>query len=44
MPMFIALLRAINLAGRKPVAMGDLRTLAARLGCDDARTLLQTGN
>lgn len=44
METFIALLRAINLAGRKPVSMADLRDLASRLGCADARTLLQTGN
>jgi uncharacterized protein (DUF1697 family) len=40
----IALLRAINLAGRSQVAMSDLRELLARLGMTGARTLLQSGN
>lgn len=41
---YIALLRGINVGGRKLVAMADLRDLAARLGLADARTLLQSGN
>lgn len=40
----IALLRAINIAGRAQVGMADLRQLFASLGFDDARTVLQTGN
>lgn len=40
----VALLRAINLAGRNRVAMADLRELAEALGCRNARTLLQSGN
>jgi uncharacterized protein (DUF1697 family) len=40
----IALLRAVNLAGRNRVAMSDLRALFAELGFADARTLLQSGN
>lgn len=44
MPTHIALLRAVNLGPHNKVAMGDLRELAARLGLEDARTLLQSGN
>jgi uncharacterized protein (DUF1697 family) len=39
----IALLRAINVGGRK-LAMSELRRLFADLGCEDAKTILQTGN
>jgi uncharacterized protein (DUF1697 family) len=39
----IALLRAVNVGGRS-VAMADLRTLLADLGCGNPRTLLQSGN
>lgn len=44
MPMHVALLRAVNLAGRNKVAMADLRTLATGLGFEDVRTLLASGN
>ena len=44
MATYIGLVRAINLAGRNVVAMGDLRELMAALGLEDARTLLQSGN
>lgn len=40
----IALLRAVNVAGRNQVAMAALRGLLADLGFGDARTLLQSGN
>jgi len=40
----LALLRAINLAGHKPVAMADLRDLLNGLGFTDPRSLLQSGN
>jgi len=40
----IALLRAINLAGRNPVAMADLRDLLSQLGFQEPRSLLQSGN
>ena len=42
--MHVALLRAINLAGRNRVAMADLRALAGRLKLQNAQTLLQSGN
>jgi uncharacterized protein (DUF1697 family) len=44
MTMHVALLRAINLAGKNAVAMADLRALFERLGFPEARTLLQSGN
>lgn len=44
MATYIALLRAVNLAGRNKVGMADLRALAEDLGFKDPRTLLQSGN
>ncbi len=44
MPTCVALLRGINVGGHKPVAMADLRAVLARLGFEDARSLLQSGN
>lgn len=41
---WVALLRAVNVTGHNKVSMGDLRALAADLGLDDPRTLLQSGN
>jgi uncharacterized protein (DUF1697 family) len=41
---YIALLRAINVAGHQPVAMSDLRELMVKLGFSDVRSLLQSGN
>jgi uncharacterized protein (DUF1697 family) len=43
-PTYVALLRGINLAGKRRVAMADLRSWLAELGYDDPRTLLQSGN
>jgi uncharacterized protein (DUF1697 family) len=40
----VALLRAINVGGRKLVAMADLRDFLAGLGFADPRSLLQSGN
>jgi uncharacterized protein (DUF1697 family) len=40
----IALLRAVNLAGRNKVAMADLRAMAEALGFAAVQTLLQSGN
>src|SRR5207302_10621034 len=39
-----ALLRGINVGGRNPVAMSDLRRLLEALGFAGARSLLQSGN
>jgi uncharacterized protein (DUF1697 family) len=41
---YVALLRAVNVGGRNPVAMSDLRGFATQLGLDAPRTLLQSGN
>lgn len=40
----IALLRAVNIAGRNAVSMVRLTALFAALGLDDARALLNSGN
>ncbi len=40
----IALLRAVNVGGRKPVPMSDLRGWLEELGFADVRSLLQSGN
>ena len=42
--IYIALLRGINVGGNKMVAMADLRALAEKLGFEEPRTLLQSGN
>jgi uncharacterized protein (DUF1697 family) len=44
MTVYVALLRAINLAGTNRVAMSDLQKLFAGLGYTNVRTLLQSGN
>jgi len=43
-PRQLALLRGINLAKRRRVAMGDLRELLETQGYEDVRTHLQSGN
>ena len=40
----VALLRGINVGGHNRVAMQDLRALCERLGLEDVRSLLQSGN
>jgi uncharacterized protein (DUF1697 family) len=40
----IALLRGINVGGHNKIAMADFRDLCGRLGFEDPRTLLQSGN
>lgn len=44
MATYIALLRAINVAGHGTLPMADLRAFFAKVGFADAQTLLQTGN
>ena len=44
MTTYIALLRAVNVAGHNKVAMADLRDLLNRTGFENARSLLQSGN
>mgnify|MGYP001559006126 CR=1 FL=1 len=43
MTTFIALLRAVNVGGRK-VPMADLRALATKLGLKDVQSYIQSGN
>ncbi|HEX6299361.1 MAG TPA: DUF1697 domain-containing protein [Acidimicrobiia bacterium] len=40
----VALLRGINLAGKKRVPMADLRELATKVGLTDPKTYVQSGN
>jgi uncharacterized protein (DUF1697 family) len=44
MSVHLALLRAINVGGRKPILMAKLRELLTELGFVGVRSLLQTGN
>jgi len=44
MKTYVGLLRAVNVAGQNLVSMGDLRDFFSRLGFDEPRTLLQSGN
>jgi uncharacterized protein (DUF1697 family) len=44
MPVFVALLRGINVGGKAMVAMADLRAFFEALGFTGAKTLLQSGN
>lgn len=41
---YAALLRGVNVGGNKKVGMAELRDLAATIGLDHPRTLLQSGN
>lgn len=44
MTRHIALLRGINLGSKRRVAMADLRALCAKLGYEDVRTYVNSGN
>lgn len=44
MTRYVALLRAINVGGRRKVPMGELRKLISGLGWTGVRTYLQSGN
>ena len=44
MPIYVSLLRGINVGGRNKIRMADLRALYAILGLRQTRTLLQSGN
>jgi uncharacterized protein (DUF1697 family) len=43
MPRYVALLRAVNVGGRK-VTMDELKKAAAKLGYENPRTLIASGN
>lgn len=44
MPIYVSLLRGINVGGNKKIKMADLRTLYQELGFEDVDSLLQSGN
>lgn len=44
MPVYICLMRSINVGGTKSIKMAELRDLFASIGLADAKTYLQTGN
>ena len=44
MTAFVALLRAVNVAGTGKLAMADLRAMATALGLADVRTFIASGN
>ncbi len=44
MTVFVALLRAVNLAGTSMLPMKDLAALCTKLGCESVRTYIQSGN
>jgi len=44
MPVYIGLLRAVNLGGATQVGMEPLRTLLSRMGLEEVHSLLQSGN
>ena len=44
MTTHVALLRAVNVAGKNMVAMADLRGMLEELGLTDVKSLLQSGN
>lgn len=44
MPAYVALLRGINVGGKRPVRMPDLVDCVAAVGHHDVRTYLQSGN
>jgi len=44
MTVYVALLRAVNVGGTGKTPMGDLKALCERLGFEDVRTYIQSGN
>ena len=44
MPIYIAMLRGINVSGQKLIKMERLRASLAELGFEDVRTYIQSGN
>jgi uncharacterized protein (DUF1697 family) len=44
MPVFIALLRAINVGGTGKLPMGDLKRLCEKAGFRNVRTYIASGN
>ncbi len=44
MPVYVAMLRGVNVTGHHKVSMSDLRALVETLPADDVRTYVQSGN
>ena len=44
MPIYIALLRGVNVGGARPLKMADLRNTLERAGCTSVATYIQSGN
>lgn len=44
MPIYMALLRGINVSGKKIIKMKDLRSLMSELGYTNVKTYIQSGN
>jgi uncharacterized protein (DUF1697 family) len=44
MPVYVALLRGINLGGHKKIKMDELRASLAAMGFDEVKTYIQSGN
>ena len=44
MPTYISVLRAINLGSHNRIAMADLRGMLEKVGCEDPKTLIVSGN
>lgn len=44
MPLYLALLRGINVSGQKIIKMGDLRKRMADAGYNNVKTFIQSGN
>jgi len=44
MPVYVAMLRGINVSGHKPIKMEDLRAQCGDLGFRNVETYVQSGN
>ena len=44
MPTYIALLRAVNVGGTGKLPMTELKAMCERLGCENVRTYIASGN
>lgn len=44
MPIYICLLRGINVSGQKPLKMTELTEMFQRMGCTKVQTYIQSGN
>ena len=44
MTTYIGVLRAINIGSHNRIAMADLRAMLEKVGCEDPKTLIVSGN